>query len=267
MPTEPFILCTTAQRSVSNDVHLNGRAIRRLMTRASRRGARLIHFLRGRTLRLRQIRGQAPKRYRLSSHSGGTRSHRRPRRQARHLGSSSAAPTASKSASPNSSPKLGNRASTACCFPPIQMTPCSAAMHIACATAHNYWLSLSVPADTGWLVHPSEPFESCVFDGRVAGKCRKNSAAHSVNEIRFPDRSSNEEIQSGVMKPWRAQARSGDIYRAVIVSDTRWRNKRIFGARLNFTFGSTAIISIYLVIGSHNPVLAKFVRRTPNLHP
>jgi predicted amidohydrolase len=90
------------------------------------------------------------------------------------------------------------------------------------AASHNYWFSISVPcqvshAMSSRLIGPS---------GEIQATCMPGASTLVVNTL---DESAPEwRIALHHARPWRAQARQGDIYRALDVADARSDNKSQF---------------------------------------
>ena len=89
------------------------------------------------------------------------------------------------------------------------------------AAIHNYWVSLSIPDQSTGL------FLSGLIgpDGQVLAEL---GAATELAVVELdPDEPQNHHART-VKRPWRAEARAGEIYQAHRVDDDRSRNRRRF---------------------------------------
>jgi len=89
------------------------------------------------------------------------------------------------------------------------------------AVTHNYWISLSVPANESSFL--SSQFISP--KGEVESKCKKN--CHSVIICEIDTDSKKWHVPLRLAKPWRKLARIGDIYKEKKVNDKRSKLKTI----------------------------------------
>lgn len=89
------------------------------------------------------------------------------------------------------------------------------------AASNNYWISMSIPTNTSQLM--TSNFISP--DGQVLSKCLKEVSSIIVTEINTEDERWHLPLK--LAKPWRRQARKGDIYLEKQVFDERSELKTI----------------------------------------
>ena len=133
----------------------------------------------------------------------------------------SARRSASRSTSPTCSPTTTGLASTVCCCRPTRLIRSSRPRPARTPRSHNYWVSLSVPAQTTLWFHSGliGPHGDMLTD--VGGE-----PGLAVATLDREDPALRGELV--LAKPWRAMARSGDIYEERRVTDERSRVRTEF---------------------------------------
>ena len=90
------------------------------------------------------------------------------------------------------------------------------------AATHNFWVSMAIPKNE------SKTFPSQFIgpDGRIIKKCIRTRNSIIINEIDVED--SQWDIPLKISKPWRTEARIGEIYKSLRIVDERSANKTIY---------------------------------------